>query len=45
MNAKSAFDKYLSSHTFCATNNELKSKGLQFVGFNVNPVNAMSRLI
>lgn len=43
--AKSALDKYSSSHTFYAINNEHNNNGLQLVGFIGNPVNEINLLI
>ena len=45
MNAKSAFDRYLSSQTFWATKSEHSTNGLQFVGCSGISVNAIIRLI
>lgn len=42
MNAKSAFERYLSSQTFYATNKEQRTKGLQLVGCNGISVNAIN---
>lgn len=45
MKAKSELVRYLSSHTFCATNSEQSSSGLQLVGCSGISVKAMSRLM
>jgi hypothetical protein len=45
MKAKSEFDKYLSSHTFWATNREHKTNGLQLVGYRGISVKAINLLI
>ena len=42
MKAKSAFERYLSSHTFCATSKEQSTSGRQFVGCSGKSVKEIS---
>ena len=45
MNAKSEFERYLSSQTFYATSSEHIVIGLQLVGATAIPVNAISQFM